>query len=75
MLGFAISQPLGPPATGIENTVIHELDDENETQIRIFYNHSTHIKRRNPMENLSDDEDDLDQVEKVRGSETQMMIG
>ena len=55
--------------------MIHELDDENETQIRIFYNHSTHIKRRNPMENLSDDEDDLDQVEKVRGSETQMMIG
>ena len=64
---------MGPPAEGVDNTVIKEMGDENETQIRIYYNHSTHIKRRNPLEDLSDEEE-FDQVEKVRGSETQIMI-
>jgi len=46
------------------------LGDDNETQIRIHYNHSTNIKRRNPLDDLSDDED----AENVqRNSETMMM--
>ncbi len=57
LLNFAISQPLGP--SGAENTVIRELGDGNETEICIHYQHSTNIRRLNPLEENSDEEDEI----------------
>jgi hypothetical protein len=39
--------------------VIRELGDENETEIRIHYQHSTNIRRLNPLEENSDEEDEI----------------
>ena len=64
-----LSLALNPNALGPhDTTIIRELDDETQIHISYphHYNHSTQIKRHNPLDDLSDsDEDDDDEVCKV----------